>query len=1111
GLRLEGIKGNEESPGESAGPLGVGKRGKMSGDNAGGEEAGDMKSGEIAGAAEIVEAGKLNSPEAKDIEKNAINDVKIVTKDGVVFNIDSIKPQVHKQRVFGVIKLSSAPEFCEDRMEVEFDTMAVIDTVPLESPIAESRLLNLDSNTDVLDECESARRSGYRVEDCCEEQVVLDSEDEGGDRNDTVGVEDYCVKRVVLDSDDDGGGDQNEVVVSGCFSRNGKLSSMGEIGLQRRRQVRKGSFRRLDKKFRKRVFLHIDSASSDVGDEESNTGRTCLYSKNKFLEHLGVMDNVLSTSADERPVPTIRNEVLFDTDCQNSVNKCSMEDSHDERKSSSHDSNPTNTGREANERTRFSESEDKALGFVDHYLSVSDLGSYKDMETIQTKRLISPPSLRSKGSQCLARRVDLARNASNFMTFDWTETHMDSDEYTTLEKNEDQIFGFKGKKSKWLSSFQEPDNFNLRNETLGLHSEEKLAGNVVSADDLNTSSLNSSDIVKVGSNSGFSTAYDSVEFGKQFNVGPPRQNTKEGDIQGLTPEMLDIGLDTQIAAEAMGELILAGPPIFDPCLAHQVSESTSSDSYPVNEKAKQKNVANHEDAFVGWRCKKRRSRCIMISTVGDKDVTCSAAKRSEKQRGVVDLLPVNMNIMTENSKCEEPIGVPMKESPRIHLVYKRRSKETAGQLKSDSPLKRMKMDRFHDDVGKIGIKDSYSRVKTERSKSEENVNLYAANSTLSKLNPWIYPKGKRSRPLTVSNHCSPFSTVKNNAEKYPTVHDGTQKRVATLFVYKRKRRVSLEREHIGSALEVAGNSSPLVNHDASSEKQGQIPIEFDTASPAKQHANFDNGKCSFVNASTVMKSVVLPSNMHPPLQVLDGSEKSKQPLNHLSKSPLMKELSRLGYTESLPNFMPKDSRRRRAMKTVCILFSQNLETSVLKQQKKIMARFGFLVASSCSGATHFVTDKFVRTKNMLEAIALGRHVVTHLWLEACEQAGYVVDERSYILRDGKKEKEIGFNMLVSLSRARQHPLLKGRRVLITPNVKPDVDAISGLVKAVGGQVVQSIMNPRMKDKLIAEDPLVISCEEDYTTCLPFLEEEVSVYSSELLLNGIVTQKLEYRR
>lgn len=61
---------------------------------------------------------------------------------------------------------------------------------------------------------------------------------------------------------------------------------------------------------------------------------------------------------------------------------------------------------------------------------------------------------------------------------------------------------------------------------------------------------------------------------------------------------------------------------------------------------------------------------------------------------------------------------------------------------------------------------------------------------------------------------------------------------------------------------------------------------------------------------------------------------------------------------------------------------------------------------------------------MLEAISLGKHVVTHLWLESCEQAGYNVDEKSYILRDEKKEKEFGFNMPVTLMRASKHPLLK---------------------------------------------------------------------------------------
>lgn len=80
--------------------------------------------------------------------------------------------------------------------------------------------------------------------------------------------------------------------------------------------------------------------------------------------------------------------------------------------------------------------------------------------------------------------------------------------------------------------------------------------------------------------------------------------------------------------------------------------------------------------------------------------------------------------------------------------------------------------------------------------------------------------------------------------------------------------------------------------------------------------------------------------------------------------------------------------------------------------------------SSVLEATHFVTDKFVRTRNMLEAIAHGKPVVNHLWLESCGQAGCYIDEKKYILRDAKKEKELGFSMPVSLAHASQHPLLE---------------------------------------------------------------------------------------
>ncbi|OVA04322.1 BRCT domain [Macleaya cordata] len=230
----------------------------------------------------------------------------------------------------------------------------------------------------------------------------------------------------------------------------------------------------------------------------------------------------------------------------------------------------------------------------------------------------------------------------------------------------------------------------------------------------------------------------------------------------------------------------------------------------------------------------------------------------------------------------------------------------------------------------------------------------------------------------------------------------------------------------------------------------------------------------------------------------------------LSKSSLTRELNNL-CTDPVRTLAFKDLRKRRDMASIRVLFSHHLDEDIIKQQKKILARLGVSITSSSSEATHFVTDKFVRTRNMLEAIALGKPVVTHLWLESCGQASCFIDERNYILRDSKKEKEIGFSMPVSLSRACQSPLLEGQRVFVTPNVKPGKEVVASLVKAVNGQAVERIGRSVMNDDKVLEDLLVLSCEEDYEICMPLLEKGVAVYSSELLLNGIVIQKLEYER
>lgn len=197
------------------------------------------------------------------------------------------------------------------------------------------------------------------------------------------------------------------------------------------------------------------------------------------------------------------------------------------------------------------------------------------------------------------------------------------------------------------------------------------------------------------------------------------------------------------------------------------------------------------------------------------------------------------------------------------------------------------------------------------------------------------------------------------------------------------------------------------------------------------------------------------------------------------------------------------------MANIQVLLSKNLDKRVHMQQKKILMRLGVSMASCPSNATHFVADTFARTRNMLEFIALGKPVVTPMWLESCHQAGFYIDETNYILRDMKREQELDFRLPFSLDRARKHPLLKGYRVIITPNTKPVQEMLVSLVKAVHGQAVDMQTDHIMKTNL--QNLLIFSCEEDQAYCLPFLERGVSAYSSELLLNGIIIQKLEFER
>ncbi|EOA29492.1 hypothetical protein CARUB_v10012880mg [Capsella rubella] len=268
------------------------------------------------------------------------------------------------------------------------------------------------------------------------------------------------------------------------------------------------------------------------------------------------------------------------------------------------------------------------------------------------------------------------------------------------------------------------------------------------------------------------------------------------------------------------------------------------------------------------------------------------------------------------------------------------------------------------------------------------------------------------------------------------------------------------------------------------------------------------GRSTDPTFDTPVKSKMPSTNVSP---ICMGDEYLRLSCKDSVTSHTTREFRSLTLPLAEPISETKSTRKRRDLGSVRVLFSQHLDEDVTKHQKKILARFDISEASSMKEATHFIADNFTRTRNMLEAIASGKPVVTTQWLESIGQVNIYVDEDLYILRDIKKEKEFCFNMGVSLARARQFPLLQGRRVFITPNTKPGLNTITTLVKAVHGLPVERLGRSILSKDKVPENLLVLSCEEDRTICIPFLERGAEVYSSELLLNGIVTQRLEYER
>eukprot|EP00842_Homolaphlyctis_polyrhiza_P005614 jgi/Hompol1/6053/HPOL_000265-RA len=171
---------------------------------------------------------------------------------------------------------------------------------------------------------------------------------------------------------------------------------------------------------------------------------------------------------------------------------------------------------------------------------------------------------------------------------------------------------------------------------------------------------------------------------------------------------------------------------------------------------------------------------------------------------------------------------------------------------------------------------------------------------------------------------------------------------------------------------------------------------------------------------------------------------------------------------------------------------------------QIVQALGGTLVDSWAECTHLVTDKVRRTVKFLCALSAGRHIIDIKWLEASKKEGRFADPSKFMLKDAKTEKMYGFTLRKSLLSVRKpgaRPIFSDCTFYATPTVLPCYNDLKEILSAAGGTLIQ-------KRTSINSDTIIIGNEKDASECAGLRDRGHTIYSTELVLTGILRQELD---
>lgn len=592
-------------------------------------------------------------------------------------------------------------------------------------------------------------------------------------------------------------------------------------------------------------------------------------------------------------------------------------------------------------------SQANALDFVDRFLKVN-VAEF-DQEVGPGKSIGGKSKLVSsaKGTHSLAKSANLLSSVGNRGIFDWDDSREDDGGGEFFRKKKDAFFDNGNQRRKSFKQTQKPKS--------GRAAEEEKERKGYDESTKSTETKFGKNLIK--------------EFNEEFNTGSKDCMVETGSDTDL-PDMMNIGLDTQMAAEAMEALCFGvggGTEVDYDDNANQVAKNMQKGSSKGETKNRarrsqtslQKIVCSNS-GVVTRQSKQTKKTTTKLS----KESSKSSPKRSMKVRNqlkkaisdATEHLPANgnenlsevpsittekrkgrkalkINDIDENIRCQVTIQTPVKKrrmqgqyGTSTPIACRTRQCMGANQAKlcgdASSDLREgMNM------TGSGGPKDkrkrcrtgvdAFAKDKTAEVDKESDLKSFAAANAV-KSDTLEYPKRRRTtRQRGAERQFIAGSKRSQNDDDISISVD---------VVIKRRTRSSVNLKSVktnGSAVAKDVVDTQLSKHSIG--KSGSNIISSAKVSPCKSSAS----------ACTTPVNCVTTINEASPICM--GDEYLKQSCRkNLSKLLIMKELESLTTSGQEPSSPIRDSRRRREMGSVQVLFSRHLDGEIIKHQKKVV-------------------------------------------------------------------------------------------------------------------------------------------------------------------------------